>query len=312
MSRDATRCRICSNKYKGAVKRAKRLPNLCPKCGEEISRGAKKCRRCASRDAHARGCYDHVWEAARFPQNHCIDCGKAIGLRSTRCRVCSTKYSWTNPEYRKKVTRAIQATWTEERREKRSKLMSEIASRPETRKKHSVASKRAWKRGDFDTEDFRENRSQSSKEAWARGCFANRDTEEYRENQSRKKREAWAKGDMDGVFRNNRPSKLEKSIASSLESAGIRYDTEYRIDNTTYFFDFHLPRWGILVEVDGEFFHHSEWAAEHGVPERDRAKDILAAENGYPLFRFRGKSVRNHGGERIVRLLVEAMDGTEV
>lgn len=308
ISRDATRCRSCANKYKGKTKSAQRVPNLCPDCKKKMSRGAKRCRSCASKAAHARGCYDHVWEAMRLPQNYCVDCGEPIKRRPTRCRSCATKYNWARPEYRKKVVEAIRSTWTDERREERSQLMSEVSSRPETRRKKSVNTKAAWKRGVFDTERWKKLHSKASKAAWARGCFANRDTKEYRERQSKVKKEAWARGDMDGVFRNNRPSKLERDMASALNSLGIKYEQEYRIDGAPYYFDFHLPRWGALLEIDGEFYHHSEWAKEHSNPRRDAEKDKLAAEHGYPLLRIRGASMRRHGAETIAESILCLLD----
>jgi very-short-patch-repair endonuclease len=186
--------------------------------------------------------------------------------------------------------------------------MQEIGSRPETKERHSIASKKMWARGDCDTDSWREKQSKAHKAAWARGCFNNRDTEEYRARQSMVKKEAWARGDMDGVFRNNRPSGLERAFVDSFEALGIVCEQEYRIDGTAKFFDLHLPKYGLLIELDGEYFHYSEWAVSHGIPENDARKDSLAAKCGFPLMRIRGRSVKKHGSDTIVREIVNMME----
>lgn len=87
-------------------------------------------------------------------KNHCIDCGAEITMAAIRCRGCSSR---------------------------------EIGSRLdslEAKKKRSETRRIAWKKGTYDTEDYRQKQTDATRAAHARGCFDHIYTEETRQKQS--------------------------------------------------------------------------------------------------------------------------------
>ena len=119
-------------------------------------------------------------------------------------------------------------------------------------------------------------------------------------------REAWKKGTLTAF--SVATSSLELKMAAGLGIMGIEYVPQYRLAGDSHNYDFYVPVTNLLIEVDGEFWHHSEWAREHGAVERDRKKDALAAERGYSLLRIRERDIQENGAwaiviERIVPLV---------
>lgn len=87
-----------------------------------------------------------------------------------------------------------------------------------------------------------------------------------------------------GQARCLKPSGAECAMMDMLDGMGVDYDFQYPIGRLAY--DFHIAHTNILIEVDGVFWHHSEWAREHGAPARDARKAQAAEQRGYLLVRI--------------------------
>ena len=75
-----------------------------------------------------------------------------------------------------------------------------------------------------------------------------------------------------------------------LDAMGLEYAfNTLIIEGRVY--DFCLLDYPVLIEFDGEHWHHSKWAHEHGVPERDAYKNQLAKKAGYILIRIREREM---------------------
>ena len=90
---------------------------------------------------------------------------------------------------------------------------------------------------------------------------------------------------------------IEWELSETLDKLGLTHTHHYSPDNCNYIFDEYLPDENILIEADGEYYHHSKWAEEQGVPQRDEEKDQWAINNGYELIRLRGWNIREFGAE---------------
>ncbi len=81
--------------------------------------------------------------------------------------------------------------------------------------------------------------------------------------------------------KNTRPNKKLKSI---LQEMNIKLIEEFRIvdeNDKNRYYDFYLPDYNILIEVDGIYWHNYP----HGT-ENDKHKNKLAERNGYRLIRI--------------------------
>lgn len=86
-------------------------------------------------------------------------------------------------------------------------------------------------------------------------------------------------------------SNLEKKFASILTSAGIKWSNQFKINNKR--FDFYLPEYGVLVEIDGNFIHSN---ANEGfvmnkhfqkkILKNDLLKNVIAQDSGFKLIRI--------------------------
>lgn len=90
--------------------------------------------------------------------------------------------------------------------------------------------------------------------------------------------------DKFAVYRKNNPSDLEKIMIGWLDDLGVRYTREYAINGC--YFDFHLPDFTTLIEVDGDAFHGTTVHGENRVS-RDTWKTHTALWHGYGLLRLK-------------------------
>jgi G:T-mismatch repair DNA endonuclease (very short patch repair protein) len=99
----------------------------------------------------------------------------------------------------------------------------------------------------------------------------------------------------------NRRSKLEYFFEGILVSLNIDYTHSYYVESINKIYDFHLPKYNILIEVDGDFWHCNP--QEYDVPlcktqhiniENDKFKSQWALDNGYTLLRFWEDDINNN------------------
>lgn len=102
---------------------------------------------------------------------------------------------------------------------------------------------------------------------------------------------AWDRGVYDNVrfFDFSKPSSLELLMDALLGSIvwSEDYIRQFRPENCRYTYDFYVPDYNLLVEVDGWYWHDSEDAKLRGVDVRDSKRDAWALLNGYDILRVK-------------------------
>jgi very-short-patch-repair endonuclease len=98
--------------------------------------------------------------------------------------------------------------------------------------------------------------------------------------------------------RSNRPmTYLEQIIADMLDGLSIEYEREKAIpfQNKWRYFDFHLIEHGILIEVDGTYWHDTQGKPSYVIlmaKKNDYQKNWLAKKEGYKLIRIKEKQLK--------------------
>ena len=108
-------------------------------------------------------------------------------------------------------------------------------------------------------------------------------------------------------------SKLEKKFAKEfLEKLGIRYEEQFEAKDIKRFYDFFLPDYRTLIEVDGSWFHSYGLIYEEMNPMQkknarvDEIKNEWAALHGYPLIRIWEHDI-NEKPEKVLNMLRERL-----
>jgi len=101
----------------------------------------------------------------------------------------------------------------------------------------------------------------------------------------------------------NQPSSLEILVQVALDNLGITYIQQYIPEGYYRVYDLYLPDYNLLIEVDGYFWHASEWALANGQDIIDVEKDTFAIDNGYGIIRFSEKDLMDFGAETLVHNL---------
>lgn len=108
-------------------------------------------------------------------------------------------------------------------------------------------------------------------------------------------------------------SKLEKKFAKEfLEKLGIKYEEQFEAKDIKRFYDFFLPDYRTLVEVDGSWFHSYGLIYEEMNPMQkrnarvDEIKNEWAALHGYPLIRIWEHDI-NENPEKVLDMLRERL-----
>jgi len=97
-------------------------------------------------------------------------------------------------------------------------------------------------------------------------------------------------------------SGLEYKFEGILELLEIEYTHSYFIKDINKIYDFYLPKYNILIEIDGDFWHCNP-NTKHALPEcktqeinliNDKFKLQWALDNGYTLLRFWENDINNN------------------
>lgn len=110
-------------------------------------------------------------------------------------------------------------------------------------------------------------------------------------------------------------SGLEHKFEGILELLEIEYVHSYFIKEINKIYDFYLPKYNILIEVDGDFWHcnpdtkHAlpECKTQHINIENDKFKSQWALDNGYILLRFWENDINNNI-KQVKQILLEALN----
>ena len=108
-------------------------------------------------------------------------------------------------------------------------------------------------------------------------------------------------------------SKLEKKFAKDfLEKLGIRYEEQFEAKDIKRFYDFYLPDYRVIIEIDGDFYHGYGKVHEEKNPMQkrnarvDEIKNEWAALHGYPLIRIWEHDI-NENPEKVLDMLRERL-----
>jgi very-short-patch-repair endonuclease len=121
--------------------------------------------------------------------------------------------------------------------------------------------------------------------------------------QSKETRDKMSKSAVQRILKTGKVkrSNLEYKFESLLELLDIKYIHSYYIENINKIYDFYLPEYNILIEVDGDFWHCNpinHAALECKTQEinitNDKFKTQWAIDNGYKLLRFWENDINNN------------------
>lgn len=121
-----------------------------------------------------------------------------------------------------------------------------------------------------------------------------------REKMSQSHLDNWENGNISA--RKQYTSKLEKTFENILELLEIDYQRFFFAKEIRAYYDFYLPKYNIIIEVDGDFWHcnpntiHNEpkYDSQKKNIERDKVKNEWASQNNYKLLRFWENDINNN------------------
>lgn len=112
-------------------------------------------------------------------------------------------------------------------------------------------------------------------------------------------------------------SKLEKKFAKEfLEKLGVKYEEQFEAKDIKRFYDFFLPDYRVLIEIDGDFYHGYGKLHEEKNPMQkknarvDEIKNEWAAMHGIPLIRIWEHEI-NETPEKVLNMLRDRL-GVEI
>lgn len=88
-------------------------------------------------------------------------------------------------------------------------------------------------------------------------------------------------------------SKLEQKFAKEfLKKLNIKYEEQFEAKSIKRFYDFYLPEYQVIIEIDGDYYHaygkiHEEMSPMQKKNKRvDKIKDEWALSHGIPIIRI--------------------------
>lgn len=86
-----------------------------------------------------------------------------------------------------------------------------------------------------------------------------------------------------------RPTRLERFLASVLDSLGIRYQRQFQLEKNRHPFDFAIVDQRLLIEADGCYWHGCDCLPQSlkQIRARDLALDAYARSLGWTVLRFK-------------------------
>ena len=99
----------------------------------------------------------------------------------------------------------------------------------------------------------------------------------------------------------NHTSKLEKIFSNILDLLGIKYKTFFYAKDIKAFYDFYIPEYNTIIEVDGDFWHcnpvkfpEPQYESQKKNLIRDKEKNEWAINNGYKIIRIWENDINNN------------------
>ena len=125
-------------------------------------------------------------------------------------------------------------------------------------------------------------------------------SKETKQKMSKTHKEKWVNGE---IGRRHYTSKLEEKFKNEiLIPLNITFDHFFKPKTQKFFYDFYLPDYKIIIEVDGDFFHSNPKFYPNGPIYKtqiknnlnDQLKNQWAKDNGFKLFRFWEDDIKNN------------------
>lgn len=95
------------------------------------------------------------------------------------------------------------------------------------------------------------------------------------------------------IFANRSMTKPEQQLKAILDKLQIAYKSQFfiTVDSKTFSYDFYLPAYNIIIEVDGDYWHggpgvKEAWFGVKDTKQKDTLKDKIAIEQGYGIIRI--------------------------
>lgn len=109
----------------------------------------------------------------------------------------------------------------------------------------------------------------------------------------------------------NHTSKLEKTFANILDLLDIKYKTFFYAKDIKAFYDFYIPEYNTIIEVDGDFWHcnpvkfpEPQYESQKKNLIRDKFKNEWAINNGYKIIRIWENDINNNI-QQVKQILLE-------
>ena len=106
---------------------------------------------------------------------------------------------------------------------------------------------------------------------------------------------------------------LEKKFAKDfLDKLGVKYEEQFYAESIKRYYDFYLPDYQVIIEIDGDFYHGYGKVHEEKNPMQkrnarvDEIKNEWAALHGYPLIRIWEHDI-NENPEKVLDMLRERL-----
>jgi len=225
--------------------------------------------------SHEINYYDYVKKYVNHVPNYerCEICDKVTKVRGNSFVTCSNqcKNEWKSQNWRGKNHPMYGRSHTKETKRKISEKAKDRLKDPQNHhmygKSHSDETKRKI--------------SNSHKKLYENGYV------------NPMKGNTHSKNTIKKIFSSWEDSSAEKCVMNVLNSHEINYTHQFFLqtdDGDTKSYDFYIPKYNTLLEVDGDYWHGGPKYNKHfkgvkKVKENDRLKDNLAKESGYNIVR---------------------------
>lgn len=124
-------------------------------------------------------------------------------------------------------------------------------------------------------------------------------------------KDKWITGDIGK--RKYYTSKLEKTFANILDLLDIKYEILFYAKDIKAFYDFYIPEYNTIIEVDGDFWHCNpdrfpipQYESQKKNLIRDKEKNEWAISNGYKIIRIWENDINNNI-QQVKQILTETL-----
>jgi G:T-mismatch repair DNA endonuclease (very short patch repair protein) len=124
-------------------------------------------------------------------------------------------------------------------------------------------------------------------------------SQQTKDKMSETAKDKWITGDIGK--RKYYTSKLEKTFANILDLLDIKYEILFYAKDIKAFYDFYIPEYNMIIEVDGDFWHCNpdrfpipQYESQKKNLIRDKEKNKWAVNNGYKIIRIWENDIKNN------------------